>query len=172
VSRLQHATSIRDAESRAARCRAGHCYDIQRAGRAIGSADLHLDPFPLLASGGSVKVALHRSSTRAPFPLNRSSPCEMMPVSLTLLSILCFGFLLGMRHAFDADHVVAVSTIVNRRRASEPRHFDRHLLGRRSRTHHAWVGRAIVLSGSRSSARWTPASSWGRVDAHRAGRRE
>jgi Fe-S cluster biogenesis protein NfuA/nitrite reductase/ring-hydroxylating ferredoxin subunit len=40
------------------RCRAGHCYDIQRAGRAIDSADLHLDPFPLLASGGFVKVAL------------------------------------------------------------------------------------------------------------------
>ena len=39
-------------------CRAGHCYDIQRAGRAIGSANLHLDPFPLLANGGLVKVAL------------------------------------------------------------------------------------------------------------------
>ena len=39
----------------------------------------------------------------------------MTPVSLTLLSILCFGFLLGMRHAFDADHVVAVSTIVSRK---------------------------------------------------------
>jgi hypothetical protein len=41
----------------------------------------------------------------------------MIPVSLTLLSILCFGFLLGMRHAFDADHVVAVSTIVSRKRS-------------------------------------------------------
>jgi Fe-S cluster biogenesis protein NfuA/nitrite reductase/ring-hydroxylating ferredoxin subunit len=39
-------------------CRAGHCYDIQRAGRAVGSASLHLDPFPLLANGGLVKVAL------------------------------------------------------------------------------------------------------------------
>jgi Fe-S cluster biogenesis protein NfuA/nitrite reductase/ring-hydroxylating ferredoxin subunit len=39
-------------------CRAGHRYDIQRAGRAIDAANLHLDPFPLLASGGAVKVAL------------------------------------------------------------------------------------------------------------------
>jgi Fe-S cluster biogenesis protein NfuA/nitrite reductase/ring-hydroxylating ferredoxin subunit len=39
-------------------CRAGHCYDIQRAGRGVDSANLHLDPFPLLASGGLVKVAL------------------------------------------------------------------------------------------------------------------
>ena len=32
------------------------------------------------------------------------------------LSILVLGFLLGMRHATDADHVVAVSTIVSRDR--------------------------------------------------------
>ena len=33
---------------------------------------------------------------------------------MTLLSILVFGFFFGMRHATDADHVVAVSTIVSR----------------------------------------------------------
>jgi high-affinity nickel-transport protein len=32
---------------------------------------------------------------------------------LSSLSILLLGFLLGMRHATDADHVVAVSTIVS-----------------------------------------------------------
>lgn len=32
------------------------------------------------------------------------------------LSILALGFLLGLRHATDADHVVAVSTIVSRER--------------------------------------------------------
>ena len=31
-----------------------------------------------------------------------------------LLALAAFGFLLGMRHATDADHVVAVTTILNR----------------------------------------------------------
>ena len=34
-----------------------------------------------------------------------------------LLAIVAFGFLLGMRHATDADHVVAISTIVARHRS-------------------------------------------------------
>ncbi len=33
---------------------------------------------------------------------------------ITLLSILLLGFFLGMRHATDADHVVAVTNIVSR----------------------------------------------------------
>lgn len=36
--------------------------------------------------------------------------------SLSLVAILALGFFLGMRHATDADHVVAVSTIVTRER--------------------------------------------------------
>lgn len=35
---------------------------------------------------------------------------------LTLWTVLGFGFMLGLRHATDADHVVAVSTIVSRSR--------------------------------------------------------
>src|SRR5258708_30082260 len=35
---------------------------------------------------------------------------------MTLLSFLLLGFFLGMRHATDADHVVAVTTIVSRER--------------------------------------------------------
>ncbi len=68
-------------------------------------------------------------------------------MSLTLLSILCFGFLLGMRHAFDADHIAAVSTIVSRKRS----------IGAAALTGICWgaghgftmlvVGGAIVLSG-------------------------
>lgn len=38
------------------------------------------------------------------------------PSSLGLMTLLVLGFLLGMRHATDADHVVAVSTIVSRER--------------------------------------------------------
>ncbi len=36
---------------------------------------------------------------------------------IELLAILCFGFFLGMRHATDADHVMAVTTIVSRERS-------------------------------------------------------
>jgi hypothetical protein len=36
---------------------------------------------------------------------------------VTLLSGLVFGFLLGMRHATDADHVVAVATVVSHQRS-------------------------------------------------------
>ena len=35
---------------------------------------------------------------------------------ITLLSITMLGFVLGMRHAIDPDHVVAVTTIVSRER--------------------------------------------------------
>src|SRR6266436_4637777 len=35
---------------------------------------------------------------------------------ITLLSIVALGFFLGMRHATDADHVIAVTTIVSRQR--------------------------------------------------------
>jgi high-affinity nickel-transport protein len=37
-------------------------------------------------------------------------------VAMNLAAILALGFVLGMRHATDADHVVAVSTIVSRER--------------------------------------------------------
>jgi high-affinity nickel-transport protein len=36
---------------------------------------------------------------------------------VTLLAILGLGFLLGLRHATDADHVMAVSTLVSRERS-------------------------------------------------------
>ena len=35
---------------------------------------------------------------------------------MSLAALLALGFLLGMRHATDADHVVAVSAIVSRER--------------------------------------------------------
>jgi len=37
--------------------------------------------------------------------------------TISLLAILALGFFLGMRHATDADHVIAVSTIVSRERS-------------------------------------------------------
>ena len=38
-------------------------------------------------------------------------------VDTTTLSFLTLGFFLGMRHATDADHVIAISTIVGRQRS-------------------------------------------------------
>jgi len=38
--------------------------------------------------------------------------------AVTVLVILTLGFFLGMRHATDADHVVAVTTIVSRERSA------------------------------------------------------
>src|SRR6476619_2105379 len=35
---------------------------------------------------------------------------------ITALSLVALGFFLGMRHATDPDHVIAVSTIVSRER--------------------------------------------------------
>ena len=37
--------------------------------------------------------------------------------AISLVAILALGFFLGMRHATDADHVIAVSTIVSRERS-------------------------------------------------------
>jgi high-affinity nickel permease len=39
-----------------------------------------------------------------------------MPSTVAFLSIIAVGFVLGMRHATDPDHVIAVSTIVSRHR--------------------------------------------------------
>ena len=37
---------------------------------------------------------------------------------MTLFAVLALGFLLGMRHATDADHVVAVTALVSRERSA------------------------------------------------------
>lgn len=56
------------------------------------------------------------------FPLMSALPLTLLETAspgqstLSLIAILSLGFFLGMRHATDADHVVAVSTIVTRER--------------------------------------------------------
>ncbi len=52
-------------------------------------------------------------------PPNLALLTEALPpahATVSLVAILSLGFFLGMRHATDADHVVAVSTIVTRER--------------------------------------------------------
>src|SRR6516164_5128708 len=41
----------------------------------------------------------------------------MTGTALDIVSFLSLGFFLGMRHATDSDHVVAIATIVSRERA-------------------------------------------------------
>jgi high-affinity nickel permease len=46
-----------------------------------------------------------------------ASAYTMTGTALNFVSFLFLGFFLGMRHATDADHVVAIATIVSRERS-------------------------------------------------------
>jgi high-affinity nickel-transport protein len=50
-------------------------------------------------------------------PLFTLSTAFLQSSAISLAAILALGFFLGMRHATDADHVIAVSTIVSRERS-------------------------------------------------------
>lgn len=66
---------------------------------------------------------------------------------MTLLAILALGFFLGMRHATDADHVVAVSTIVSRERSSRGALLIGALWGLGHTVTILVVGGAVILFG-------------------------
>jgi len=66
---------------------------------------------------------------------------------ITLPSILLLGFVLGMRHATDADHVVAVSTIVSRDRTLRGAARIGTLWGAGHTLTVLLVGGAIILFG-------------------------
>ena len=63
------------------------------------------------------------------------------------LAILLIGFLLGMRHATDPDHVIAVSTIVSRERSIPKAGLIGILWGCGHTLTIAIVGSAIILFG-------------------------
>jgi high-affinity nickel permease len=65
----------------------------------------------------------------------------------TLVPIICLGFFLGMRHATDADHVIAVSTIVSRERAIRSAIFIGALWGLGHTLTLMLLGGAIVVFG-------------------------
>src|SRR5258707_11277987 len=48
---------------------------------------------------------------------NHLGACAMTGAVLNFVSFLFLGFFVGMRHATDADHVVAIATIVSRERS-------------------------------------------------------
>ena len=68
------------------------------------------------------------------------------------LAILAIGFLLGMRHATDPDHVIAVSTIVSRERSSAKAALIGILWGCGHTITIVIVGAAIILFGFTISA--------------------
>lgn len=65
----------------------------------------------------------------------------------TLVSILILGFFLGMRHATDADHVMAVSTIVSRERSIAQAAFRGMFWGLGHTFTLVLVGGGIILFG-------------------------
>jgi sulfite exporter TauE/SafE len=66
---------------------------------------------------------------------------------MTFLSILAFGFFLGMRHATDSDHVIAVTTIVSRQRNIASAALTGVLWGIGHSVTLLVVGGAIILFG-------------------------
>jgi len=64
-----------------------------------------------------------------------------------LLSVLLLGFFLGMRHATDVDHVIAVTTIVSRQRSVRAAAWTGVLWGLGHTLTILAVGGAIVLFG-------------------------
>ena len=66
---------------------------------------------------------------------------------MTLFAILALGFFLGMRHATDSDHVIAVTTIVSRERSPRAALWIGALWGLGHSATILTVGGAIVLFG-------------------------
>jgi hypothetical protein len=66
---------------------------------------------------------------------------------VTLLSIVVLGFLLGMRHATDPDHVIAVTTMVSRQRSLGHAALIGVLWGLGHTITILGVGSAIILFG-------------------------
>jgi high-affinity nickel-transport protein len=64
-----------------------------------------------------------------------------------LLSIIALGFFIGMRHATDPDHVIAVTTIVSRQRSIRHAAFIGCLWGLGHTITILLVGSAIILFG-------------------------
>ena len=66
---------------------------------------------------------------------------------VTLFSIAALGFFLGMRHATDADHVIAITTIVSRQRTIRAAAWIGALWGLGHTITILAVGSAIILFG-------------------------
>ena len=61
-----------------------------------------------------------------------------------ILALAGFGFVLGMRHATDADHVIAVTTILSQQEV-RAQHADRRAVGAGPLDHGAG-GRDLIIA--------------------------
>src|SRR5262249_37422727 len=89
-------------------------------------------------------------SARTPGRVARvTKPPESVKGATTIgsLPIVLLGFLLGMRHAMDPDHVIAVSTIVTRQRSAWSAALIGSLWGIGHTVTIVLVGGAIILFG-------------------------
>src|SRR5271154_6435715 len=77
----------------------------------------------------------------------RGSSVHQNPKMITLISIIALGFFLGMRHATDPDHVIAVTTIVSRQRSMRHAAVIGALWGVGHTITIFLVGSAIILFG-------------------------
>ena len=68
-------------------------------------------------------------------------------LAMSLLAILALGFFLGMRHATDSDHIVAMTTIVSREKSIRAASLVGALWGVGHTLTILLVGGAIVLFG-------------------------
>ncbi len=95
------------------------------------------------------------SARRASLPVLRYSARKLSTSEdmTTGLAILAIGFLLGMRHATDPDHVIAVSTIVSRERSISKAGLIGILWGLGHTLTILVVGAAIILFGLAIPAR-------------------
>ena len=86
-----------------------------------------------------------------------------MYVESGALAALALGFLLGLKHATDADHVVAVSTIVGEYRNVWRGVWIGGSWGLGHTTPLLVLGVIILRSGacSKATSRWPPCSSLG-----------
>jgi ABC-type nickel/cobalt efflux system permease component RcnA len=78
---------------------------------------------------------------------NPEAPRQSELKMITLLSIIALGFFLGMRHATDPDHVIAVTTIVSRQRSIRHAALIGVLWGLGHTLTIFLVGSAIILFG-------------------------
>src|SRR5207245_809720 len=77
-----------------------------------------------------------RNRTSPTGPPSRDAYQRWMTAEFPFLSVLGLGFLLGAKHALDADHVVAISTIASEQRG----------LGRACAIGFCWgIGHTLVL---------------------------
>jgi hypothetical protein len=82
----------------------------------------------------------------APFDYSLpSGPAGAYPLTMSGLAILFLGFVLGMQHATDPDHVIAVSTIVSRERSLSKAALVGAFWGLGHTVTILFVGAAIIL---------------------------